>query len=218
MRLTNGQVPHLRLLPGQLRLEPATSAAGLPIGIHNEWAIAYQATAHGGFAIGIDRRQRMARRQRDQPFPIENKNAPTPTISAPAPRCTKVAKAVSISWSLLASIIMSCSPIACATACTSLRSASVSTLPGFTSMAISVALGTNWRNKSSRFAPKPVTKKVTPVILPPGRLRLVTRPSLTGSLPVAKMMGSVVSYCLGREHRVEIADDHGHRPADQIGH
>src|SRR5262249_17293350 len=40
------------------------------------------------------------------------------------------------------------------------------------------ALGTSSRSNSSRFAPSEVTRKVTPVTLPPGRLRLETRPSL----------------------------------------
>ena len=34
--------------------------------------------------------------------------------------------------------------------------------------------------------------KLTPVMLPPGRFRLVTRPSLTGSLPVTNKIGTVV--------------------------
>jgi hypothetical protein len=44
--------------------------ADLSIRIHNAWPITHQATSHGLFAIAVDRRQRMARRQRDQPFPI----------------------------------------------------------------------------------------------------------------------------------------------------
>ena len=73
-----------------------------------------------------------------------------------------------------------CRPIDCAAACTSLRSASVSGVPGLTSMAILVAFGTNWRNNSNRFGPKVAVIKTTPVMLPPGRLMLVTRPSLNG--------------------------------------
>ena len=44
--------------------------------------------------------------------------------------------------------------------------------------------------------PKFRRKKLTPVTLPPGRLRLATRPSLTGSLPVAKTIGIVVVAAL----------------------
>ena len=123
-----------------------------------------------------------------------------------------------MSRSLLTSRTMSCCPIACAAACTSLRSASVSGVFGFTSMAIVVALGTSWRNSSSRFAPNTPAKKTTPVTLPPGRLRLATRPSLTGSLPVAKTIGTVVVAALAASAARAISDDHGHRPANQISH
>jgi tripartite-type tricarboxylate transporter receptor subunit TctC len=57
-------------------------------------------------------------------------------------------------------------------------------------------LGTSWRSSSSRLAPNVLEKKTTPVTLPPGRLRLATRPSLTGSLPLAKRIGTVVVAAL----------------------
>ena len=40
--------------------------------------------------------------------------------------------------------------------------------------------------------------KTTPVTLPPGRLKLVTRPSLTGSLPVVNTIGIIVVDDLAR--------------------
>ena len=89
---------------------------------------------------------------------------------------------------------------------------------GFTSTAIVVALGTSWRSSSSRFAPNTPEKKTTPVTLPPGRLRLATRPSLTGSPPVAKTIGTVVVAALAASAAMLFADDHGHRPANQISH
>ena len=89
---------------------------------------------------------------------------------------------------------------------------------GFTSMAIVVALGTSWRSSSSRFAPNTPPKKLTPVTLPPGRLRLATRPCLTGSPPVAKTIGTVVVAALAASAEMVFADDHGHRPANQFGH
>src|SRR3954453_4324662 len=52
----------------------------------------------------------------------EFKNAPAPTSSAPAWRCTMVTKALSMSASLLASRLMSCCPIVFAAACTSICS------------------------------------------------------------------------------------------------
>src|SRR5262249_742213 len=44
--------------------------------------------------------------------------------------------------------------------------------------------------------PSVLEKKTTPVTLPPGRLRLATRPSLTGSLPLANTIGTVVVAAL----------------------
>src|SRR5262249_58857788 len=54
------------------------------------------------------------------------------------------------------------------------------------------ALGTRWRSSSTRFGPSAVLSTYVPLLLPPGRLMLLTMPSWTGSLAVAKMMGIVV--------------------------
>ena len=56
-----------------------------------------------------------------------------------------------------------------------------------------------------------------PVTLPPGRLRLATRPCLTGSAPLAKTIGIVVVAALAASAAQPVADDHGHPPADQFG-
>ena len=61
---------------------------------------------------------------------------------------------------------------------------------------LSRLLGTRVRNNSSRFAPSSTERKLTPVILPLGRLRLATRPDSTGSLPIAKTIGIVVVAAL----------------------
>src|SRR5271166_1104760 len=47
--------------------------------------------------------------------------------------------------------------------------------------------------------------EVTPVMLPPGRPRLVTRPSLTGSSPTTKTVGIVVVGSFGRKCRCDAA-------------
>src|SRR5262249_9632286 len=52
-----------------------------------------------------------------------------------------------------------------------------------TSIAMGAAMGTSWRSISSRLAPRSPDTKLTPVTLPPGRLRLGTSPATTGSLP-----------------------------------
>src|SRR5262249_46205241 len=51
--------------------------------------------------------------------------------------------------------------------------------------------GINSRRSSSRFDNTSTPKKLTPVRLPPGRARLETRPSLTGSSPAPNTMGIV---------------------------
>ena len=55
-----------------------------------------------------------------------------------------------------------------------------------------VALGTTSCSSSSRFGPTSTFKLVTPVTLPPGRFRLATSPTLTGSVAAEKTIGSVV--------------------------
>src|SRR5262249_27564791 len=63
---------------------------------------------------------------------------------------------------------------------------------GFTSIATTLAAGTNSWSSSSRFAANVLVKRFTPVTLPPGRLRLATKPSCTGSPPFVNTIGIVV--------------------------
>jgi hypothetical protein len=55
-----------------------------------------------------------------------------------------------------------------------------------------------------------------PVTLPPGRARLATRPSLTGSVPLPKTMGIVVVAAFG-ERRGSVADNDRDLTANEIG-
>src|SRR6266508_2525712 len=85
-----------------------------------------------------------------------------------------------------------CNPMARAAASTSLTVVSTLGPPvGLTSTATRVAAVTSSRRSSSRFATTSPPKKLIPVRLPPGRARLATRPSLTGSSATLKMMGIV---------------------------
>src|SRR6266481_9397548 len=59
-----------------------------------------------------------------------------------------------------------------------------------------MAPGASSRNISNCFATSSTVWKLTPVALPPGRLRLGTRPIATGSLPIAKTIGMVVVAAL----------------------
>src|SRR5262249_27445237 len=69
-------------------------------------------------------------------------------------------------------------------------------LVGSTSTATRVAPGTSSRRSSNRFAAISSLKILKPVRLPPGRARLATRPSLTGSSAEMKTMGIVVVAAL----------------------
>ena len=65
----------------------------------------------------------------------------------------------------------------------------------------------------------PSLKKLIPVRLPPGRARLATRPSLTGSSPTTKTIGIVVVAALAANAEAGPAGrgDHGDLPANQFG-
>src|SRR5215211_3154492 len=54
-----------------------------------------------------------------------------------------------------------------------------------------LAVGRSCRRSSSRFAFKSVAMLIVPVAFPPGRARLATRPSLTGSRPPVNTIGIV---------------------------
>src|SRR5262245_51151295 len=79
------------------------------------------------------------------------------------------------------------------------------------------APGSNSCNSPSRFVPSSVDKMVIPVTLPPGRLRLATRPTMTGLPPVTKTIGIVV-VAAGRNCRGGVTrSDHCHLTAYKIG-
>ena len=61
-----------------------------------------------------------------------------------------------------------------------------------TRRAITLAAGSSSCSNCSRFGATSTFAWVTPVTLPPGWLRLATRPSLTGSAAVSKTIGMVV--------------------------
>jgi hypothetical protein len=80
------------------------------------------------------------------------------------------------------------------------------------------AVGTASCSSSSRFGPSSTFKAVMPVRLPPGRLRLATRPDWTGSALVEKTIGIVaVAALAANSGRMAPAKNHGHLAANQIG-
>src|SRR4029453_1109938 len=64
-------------------------------------------------------------------------------------------------------------------------------LVAFKRTATMAARGTNSWSSPSRFVSKAGDIVFTPVMLPPGRLKLATRPDLMGSSPTLKTMGMV---------------------------
>src|SRR5437868_9993102 len=72
------------------------------------------------------------------------------------------------------------SPIARAAVSKSLDTASILGLAGLRSAATRTAPGTSARRYSRRLDAVSAAKKLTPVMLPPGRARLATRPTFTG--------------------------------------
>ena len=117
-------------------------------------------------------------------------------INASARCWTKLAKAASTSLSVLARSTSSLRPTAPAAANMSVVSVSVFGLVGSARKPIAAAAGTRSRNNSNRFDPSELIRNVTPVIFPPGRLRLATRPILTGSAPSEKTIGIVAVAAL----------------------
>ena len=190
---------HDRQVGRLLALEnPAGIDAGLTIGVGDAGSVAHQAAGFGKLAQGIDRGHRYggppARRVCSRRV---FKNGPAPTSSAPAPRWTRLAKAVSMSRSLLASRTSSCCPMAAPPPARLEQSARVGAYLGSTSTAM--RRGSRHATHATAQAASPQVRaemKLTPVTLPPGRLRLATRPSLTGSPPVAKTIGIVVVAAL----------------------
>ena len=112
---------------------------------------------------------------------------PLPTRSASGRSRARAEKASPISRAVLALRTSTFTPMSRAATSTSLKVASaIDAWAGLINTAIRTAPGTNSRRSPSRFAARSAAKKLTPVRLPPGRARLATSPSLTGSLPVLK--------------------------------
>ena len=104
---------------------------------------------------------------------------------------TRVAKAASISCSLPALRIESCNPFSRTVSCKSRITGSIAAFVGFTRRAIDLAWGTNSQRNSNRFGVISLARMLTPVTLRPGRARLATRPTPTGSPTPAKTTGIV---------------------------
>src|SRR6516162_3555662 len=92
-------------------------------------------------------------------------------------------------------------------------------LAGLTSTAIRAALGTRSWKSPSRLAATSLVKKLMPVALPPGRARLATRPSVTGSAN-AEDDRDRCGRSFGRLGSGGVAgrNDNGNAAADEVSH
>src|SRR5262249_43633897 len=139
-----------------------------------------------------------------------------PITSIPARNCTIAAKIGSKSRSVLACTTWSCSPSLRAAACRSLDWLSEPGKVGLRSAAATVAVGTNSCNISTCFCTSATLKLVTPVTLPPGRSRLATSPTATGSTATGEDDRNGRGLGLCREcRRRPSRDNQGHLTSNQ---
>src|SRR5262249_55756725 len=129
-----------------------------------------------------------------------------------------LANAASSSLSLLALRTTICLPRAVAAVCAADNSILPLGLFGFMRKAMTVACGTSSYNSCNRLVIAAGPNMVTPVALPPGRLRLSTKPSLTRSPNMPNTIGCL-SSCLGdlRRRIAPTCDYYGDLSAYQIG-
>src|SRR5580704_9748157 len=105
------------------------------------------------------------------------------TSNAPTRCSTSEFNAALSSTSSFARATKSCWLTAFAAGSRSSNSCTVGGNLGFIRIPISATFGTSSRSKPSRFDSISWVQSVKPVTLPPGRLKLATRPALTGSHP-----------------------------------
>ena len=165
-------------------------------------------------------RDAMACRERDKLDTPAGKERVARTKSASARSRVSVVKAASISRLVPALSTRMLQPPARARLRRAPRSAvsACAWLAGLTSAATRAAAGTSSCRIASRFATSSPVRKLMPVMLPPGRARLVTRPSFTGSWLARKTTGIVVVAALATSATSSPGRrDHGDSTANQIG-
>src|SRR5262249_7980636 len=203
---------HHRQVGGLLALENAAGEDARPTKcVLDAGCVTHQAARIGVVASTINRGDLVIGGQHGELLPAAVERSLT-VRNADALRCTRVAKNASIT-----SIVM---PMAWPAASRSLASYSAFGLVGFTNAATRPALGSRWRRRLNVFGPSSFDRKLTPVTFPPGRLRLATRPFLTGSPPMLKTIGIVVVAAFGHKdpfRAIHAADDRD-LTADQVGY
>ena len=115
-------------------------------------------------------------------------------MSAPAFWRAIAANASAIPCGVLASTGCIFTPTLSAAAWTFFSNAVMEALEGFTKYATRVTLGTIPRSISRRLGPSSAAMTEIPVVLPPGRARLLTKPLPTGSALIVTMGIAVVAF------------------------
>ena len=123
--------------------------------------------------------------------PCPEKNASPATMTAPALSCAAVAKAPAISSGVRADTPMTSMPKPLAAPSTFFATAAWDALPGFVSTAMRASPGSRVFSISTCFELRSTAMADSPVVLPPGRDRLATRPLPTGSTAAAMTIGIV---------------------------
>ena len=119
------------------------------------------------------------------------KKGSAPTTSAIDRWSARRARAGAISAAVPASTRRSSRPAAAAAVCSVRCWSWVAGFLGFTRAPIGPGAGTSSFISSKRFASSSWLRIDTPVTLPPGRLKLATRPARAGSLTAEKTIGMV---------------------------
>src|SRR5262245_61200870 len=137
-------------------------------------AVAHQPPLFDKFAVGVHGGDAVTRRQRNNLLPPAGKERIATDKKRAARRSRIVAKAASISLGVLASRTSNCRPRVRAASCASLGIRAASGSFGFANSAISATLGTSSCSSPSALPARRALNMLTPVTLPPGRLRLAT--------------------------------------------
>src|SRR5262249_17248777 len=166
---------------------PPSVDAGLTIRVRDPAPVAHQAAGRGEFAKLVDRGHRMAERECGELAGSGDKER---VGAADHERgCSQLHQGcehrIEVAFGARMKH-MELQPRARATTCKSFETAPARGLVGLTSRAMLVAVGTSSCASSRRFGATSTFNWVAPVTLPPGRLRLATRPSRTGSPSVVK--------------------------------
>src|SRR5262252_2355484 len=137
--------------------------AVLAVTLSDAHTVAHQSARDRIFTKLVDRRQPLPRRESDDPIA-----ARIEVRSGCDQQRPRAASSICCSWSAAGG------------------------KSGLMSTPIRATPGTRSRNNPSRFGSIRLVNRVTPVTFPPGRLKLSTKPALTGSPPIPNTIGIVV--------------------------